>query len=47
MPIISVETMKTIDEREMQKKQQNKPKQSEIKTVKDADNQRRDDENNR
>ena len=39
--------MKTIDEREMQKKQQNKQKQSEIKTVKDADNQRRDDENNR
>ena len=30
--------MKTIDEREMQKKQQNKQKQSEIKTVKDADN---------
>ena len=40
MPIISVEIVKTKDEREMQKtaKQQKKKKQSVSKIVKDADN---------
>ena len=39
MPIISVEIIKTKDEREIQKTtKRNKKKQSVIKTVKDADN---------
>ena len=46
MPIISLEIMKTKDEREIQKRQKKK-KQSVSKTVKDADDQRRDNENNR
>ena len=47
MPIISVEIMKTKDEREIQQTTKEKKKQSVSKTVKDADNQRRDNENNR
>ena len=47
MPIISVEIMKTKDEREIQKMTKEKKKQSVSKTVKDADNQRGDNENNR
>ena len=46
MPIISVEIMKTKVEREIQKRTKEK-KQSVSKTVKDTDNQRRDNENNR
>ena len=46
--MISVEIMKTIDQREIQKAtKENKQKQSVSKTVKDADNQRRGNENNR
>ena len=47
MPIISVEKMKTRDEREIQKTTKEKKTQSVSKTVKDADDQRRDNENNR
>ena len=49
MPIISVEIIKTKDKREIQKttKVKKKQKQSVSKTVKDPDNQRRDDENKR
>ena len=38
MPIISVEIMKTKDEREIQKTTKGEKKQSVSKTVKDADN---------
>ena len=38
MPIISVEIMKTKDEREIQKATKEKKNQSVIETVKDADN---------
>ena len=47
MPIISAEKMKTKDEGEIQKTTKEKKKQSVSKTVKDAHNQRRDNENNR
>ena len=46
MPIIRVEIMKTKAERETPKTTKEK-KQSVRKTVKDADNQRRDNKNNR
>ena len=45
--MISVEIMKTKDEREIQKTPKEKKDQSVSKTVKDPDSQRRDNENNR
>ena len=45
MPIINVEIMKTKEK--YKKNDKRRKKQSVSKTVKDADNQRRDNENNR
>ena len=44
MPIISIEKIKTKDKRKMQKMTKEKKKQSVSKTVKDVDNQHRDNE---
>ena len=47
MSIIRTEIMKTKNERKIQKKTKEKNRQSVRKTVKDADDQRRDNKNNR
>ena len=47
MLIIRTEIMKTKNERKIQKKTIEKNRQSVSKTVKDADDQRRDNKNNR
>ena len=47
MSIIRTEIMKTKNERKIQKKTKEKNRQSVSKTVKDADDQRRDNKNNR